>query len=76
MCLPGALEMIRSEQTGTVIRKERRDAMECAFLYFCCGMAAGIILAAISVLLFSADEDAEGYTEEQISEREEKEKMI
>ena len=50
--------------------------MECAFLYFCCGMAAGIILAAISVLLFSADEDAEGYTEEQISEREEKEKMI
>ena len=52
----------------------RRDAMECAFLYFCCGMAAGIILAAISALIFSADEDAD--MEEQISEREEKEKMI
>ena len=59
-----------------MIRKVRRDAMECAFLYFCCGMAAGIILAAISAMMFSADEDAEADTEEQKSEAKGMEKMI
>ena len=50
--------------------------MECAFLYFCCGMVAGIILAAISAMMFSADEDAEADTEEQKSEAKGMEKMI